>query len=64
MVILIKITSNESPQSIFKKQADAEALEKWARESPPEPTMSKVEFVEYLMKTGRDYMKSKIKFLL
>ena len=64
-MILISITSDESPQSIFKKQADAAALEEWAKTSPYNTTMTIKEHAEYLTNLGRKYIQSKkVLFLL
>ena len=61
-MISIKITSNENLKSIIKKQVDAEALEKWAREAPYSP-LPLNERMAYLKKLGRNYQKSKVKLL-
>ena len=63
MSILIKITSDESPQSIFKKQADAQAMEEWARSSVGSPMPVK-DHIAYLKKTGERFMEGKVKKLI
>jgi hypothetical protein len=52
---MIKITYNESPQSIFKKQADEEALIKWAR-PPNQRIIPLSEKREWLKSLSKGYM--------
>lgn len=51
---MIKITYNESPQSIFQKQANEEALIKWAN-TPNQKIIPLSEKREWLRKLGEQY---------
>ena len=55
MTILIKINSQTSPQEIFKLQANAEALENWAKNNDLSPQ----ERAEYYRKIGLNHLQEK-----
>ena len=54
-MISITITSDESPQSIFKKQVNARALEDWS--NGVGLFVRNFNRAEYYIQLGRDYMK-------
>ena len=53
-MILINITSNESPQSVFKKQVNARALEDWS--NGVGLFVRNFNWAKYYIQLGRDYM--------